>query len=683
VFLPAMIQEWPMGASVKRILVFGILGWALTMLSSQAQTTTLAFELATYSVREDVGSITISVIRSAGTNGTVSVNFATSDGTATAGLDYVANSGTLTFTSGVTVASFTITVLNDSNLESNETVNLTLSSPTGGAALGTPSTAVLTIRDDDAPSIQFAADSFEVQENAGEALITLVRSGDLNTAVTVEFTTADGSATAGDDYATTTQTVEFAEGETTNSVTVAISNDDWAETDETVNLKLSHPTGGAVLGNRDTATLTIRDDEPPQLQFSTNQYSQIEGAGSATITVIRLGSAAGTGTIHYSTDNNTAISGEDYLRTSGTLTFLPGQSSKSFSVTILDDTMAESNETVRLTLSDPTGDFDLGAPAEAALTIVNDDRQIMLFLDEDGDEVTATLTGHGAMDIAWAGGHTGSVESVLLSATDATTTLSIRVRKRGDGLLQIGEIIADGSLRRLDAKACDLTGSIEFAGDFPGLKTTIALHEIADEVSIQLANPIAKLTAARIGACEIHVPEIGNLSVAGDKRRGITGDFLALLNLTGLETNKTMLGGLSVAGQITNAIINTTVGSIGNVRASAMVDSAIFAGYTPHDDSRPLASGDFLPALRIGSLNVRGAGAAFRNSFVAAAKFGRASLSGVEWRNDNVEYGIFAPEAIGSVNVRSVFDGAEKIGSFRWKRNGSDDQTAGDFHVKQ
>src|SRR5262249_26691779 len=98
------------------------------------------------------GTATITVTRTGGSNVPVSVNYATSNGTATAGSDYTATSGTLNFGVGETSKTFTIPILDDTAVENPETVTLTLSNPTGGATLGSPATATLTINSDDTSS---------------------------------------------------------------------------------------------------------------------------------------------------------------------------------------------------------------------------------------------------------------------------------------------------------------------------------------------------------------------------------------------------------------------------------------------------------------------------------------------------------------------------------------------------
>jgi hypothetical protein len=119
--------------------------WARTL----AAPGVLQFSAVSYSISESGVNAAITVNRIDGSGGTVTVAYATSNGTATAGTDYTAAAGTLTFTDGELTKVFTVIVHDDALVEGNETINLTLSAPTGGAALGTPSTAVLTILDND------------------------------------------------------------------------------------------------------------------------------------------------------------------------------------------------------------------------------------------------------------------------------------------------------------------------------------------------------------------------------------------------------------------------------------------------------------------------------------------------------------------------------------------------------
>ncbi|HEX2950806.1 MAG TPA: carbohydrate-binding protein [Armatimonadota bacterium] len=113
----------------------------------------LQFSAAAYSVNENGSSVSITVSRVNGSEGSVTVNYATTNGTATAGADYSTTNGTLTFAAGVTSQTFSVPIIDDQSVEGNETVNLTLSNPTGGATLGSPVSAVLTIADNDQSGI--------------------------------------------------------------------------------------------------------------------------------------------------------------------------------------------------------------------------------------------------------------------------------------------------------------------------------------------------------------------------------------------------------------------------------------------------------------------------------------------------------------------------------------------------
>jgi hypothetical protein len=645
---------------------------------ARAQSGSLTFSSATYSTSESAGSINITVVRTGGATGAVTVAFNTSDGTATAGADYTATNGTLAFADGQTNASFSVALMNDLLVETNETVNLILTNPTGGASLGSLSNAVLSIIDNDTPVIQFSAAAYSVSEDGTNAVIAVTRMGGTNVAVTVDFIATNGTATAGVDYTATNGSLTLDAGVISTNFSVAIFPDGMIGPDTTVSLLLSNATGGAVLGSPSNAVLRILDNGMPELQFTTNSFSQIEGAGSVTLTVTRLGKTVDEVTVDYATQEGTATNGSDYLDTTGTLVFAPGETQKSFAITILSDSLFESNETFSTALSNPTNLTNpalgaiLGDPSSVTVTIINDDPQIVKFTDEDLDAVTATLTGHGTMEINFAGGGTnGSVDSIVLLDTDASSELKILVKKAGsgDGLLKIGSLTGEGALRVLDARSCDITNAINLSGDFPDLRSIVTLHAIGDNTTISFSNDVEKLTAATIGVCEIVAPRIGSLLVKGDKAHSIAGDFMATV------TNTTMLGRLFVAGAISNATVSVPNGNIGSVRAAGMFHSKIMAGFTPTFTNMPFRSGMFIPDLRIGSVSVHDSDKPFLDSVLIADKVGRVMLRSVETNNNSMAFGVFARTSIGSVTI-----GAPK---FHWKRGIATDVSLSDFHVKQ
>ena len=210
---------------------------------------------------ESSGRATITVTRTGVAVGTLSANYAVSDGTATSGSDFTARTGKLSFTAGQTSKTFTVSIKRDTLNEANETINLTLSDPVGGL-LGSQSTATLTVNDNDAAGvIQFSAASYTVGEAARRLIVTVTRTGGTASGVGVTYATSDGTATAGADYTATSGILTFAANQTTKTFTILVTNDTAVEGNETINLTLSNPTGGAALGAQNTAELTITDND--------------------------------------------------------------------------------------------------------------------------------------------------------------------------------------------------------------------------------------------------------------------------------------------------------------------------------------------------------------------------------------------------------------------------------------
>jgi hypothetical protein len=211
-------------------------------------------------VAESKGKLVVTVTRSAPTTGAVTVTYATSNGTALAGSDYSAAAGTLTFNSGVVKQTFTIAINNDTLVEPSETVNLTLSSPGGGAILGARSSAVITITSEDkGGTLQLSAGTYSSSEAGPTAIITVTRTGGTASEVTLDFDASPGTAVPGTNFVPVSGTLVFASGELSKTFAVLILDDQVAGANTTVNLTIGNAGGGGTLGARTTGVLWIVD----------------------------------------------------------------------------------------------------------------------------------------------------------------------------------------------------------------------------------------------------------------------------------------------------------------------------------------------------------------------------------------------------------------------------------------
>ena len=230
-----------------------------------AQTGTLRFSAASYSIDEDGGSLIVTVNRTGGSDGAASVSYTTLNGTATAPADFSARSGTLNWLNGDSAGkSLSVPIVNDSTFENDETFTVMLSSASG-AALGSPSTATVTIFEDDQPpvgALRFRSINQQVEELAGLATVEVERVGGSEGAVGVNYSTLDGTATAPQDYQTTTGTLSWADGEQgIRMFDVVLVPDMISEGVEFFEAQLSNPTGGATLDEPSITLIEILDQE--------------------------------------------------------------------------------------------------------------------------------------------------------------------------------------------------------------------------------------------------------------------------------------------------------------------------------------------------------------------------------------------------------------------------------------
>lgn len=303
-----------------------------------------------------------------------SVNFTTANNSATAGVDYVANAGTLNFGAGVNTQNITVVVNGDFAIEGDETFFVNLNTPTNGAVIS-DNQGLGTITDDDVAGNVTIDDVTVTEGNAGtvNAVFTVTRTGGA-AAFSVNFATANNTATAGVDYVATAGTLNFGAGVNTQNITVVVNGDAAFEGNETFFVNLTVPTNGAVITDGQGLGTITDDDGPPT--FTINDVTVTEGnAGTvnAVFTVTRVGDLTGANSVDWATADNTAtIADNDYAAGGATLNFAATIATQTVTVVVNGDVNFEPNETFFVNLTNATGGATI-TDAQGIGTITNDD----------------------------------------------------------------------------------------------------------------------------------------------------------------------------------------------------------------------------------------------------------------------------------------------------------------------
>jgi urease beta subunit len=188
----------------------------------------------------------------------------------------------------------------------------------------------------------------------------------------VHYAPADGSAKVPGDYTAANGDLTFNPGQTSKTVTVVIQGDLVNEANETFTVNLTNSTGVAIGVGQGIGS--IKDNDPlPQLSIS-NAPARIEGNANSrndSFIITLTGATERKVTVHYATADNTATASSDYTAKSGTITFLPGQTSKTVAVAILGDLTVESDETFFVNLTSATNASIVDG--QGVGTITNDD----------------------------------------------------------------------------------------------------------------------------------------------------------------------------------------------------------------------------------------------------------------------------------------------------------------------
>ncbi|UOY07489.1 gliding motility-associated C-terminal domain-containing protein [Muricauda sp. SCSIO 64092] len=315
-----------------------------------------------FTVNEDAGTATFDVALNADVQGGFDVDFAIADGSAIAPGDYTvaAANGTLSFTgTNGEVRSVTVTIIDDTLIETPEDLNITLSGLTTNLINIVGGTATGTINDNDGGAGSgIAVTGFTVNEDAGTATFDVALNADVQGGFDVDFAIADGSAIAPNDYtvAAANGTLSFTgtNGEV-RSVTVTIIDDTIIEAPEDLNITLSGLTTSLINIVNGTATGTINDnDGGTGSGIAVTGFNVDEDAGTATFDVALNADVQGGFDVDFAIADGSAIAPGDYTvaAANGTLSFTGTNGEvRSVTVTIIDDTLIEATEDLSITLS--------------------------------------------------------------------------------------------------------------------------------------------------------------------------------------------------------------------------------------------------------------------------------------------------------------------------------------------
>jgi hypothetical protein len=233
-----------------------------------------------------------------------------------------------------------------------------------------------------------------------------------------------------------------------------------------------------------------------------------------------MGGTHSPATVQYAASNGSAVDGTDYMATSGSLAFDPGVMNRSFIVPILNTSVGKGGKTVKLALHNPTG-ASLGDRSASTINIIGSPTTSpVVFTNADGDVVTMKLSGAGAMQVSLVVNGVGPIDQILLTNTDATSTLSVTVKRgrQGDGLVDIGSIVGS-SLKSLNAPKANVVGDGINLG---GALGSVTVNSVRNS-RITAGSRIKSVNVQSFDGSVITAPQIGTVKLVNVNTNAVSG----------------------------------------------------------------------------------------------------------------------------------------------------------------
>ncbi|MBI4392993.1 MAG: DUF1697 domain-containing protein [Euryarchaeota archaeon] len=568
----------------------------------------------------DPGKLTIT--RNGTTATALTINF-TLGGSASNPADYIL-SGNATLTTaiipiGASSVNVTVTPVDDSAFEPAETVVLTLG--TGSYTIGSPDNDTVTIADNDGPVVTVTASDASASETGpGTGTFMVARTGATTSALTVGFAIT-GTATNVVDYAlsgnASSSTVTIPAGALAANVTVTPVDDASIEAAETSIMTLQgSPFGAYTLGSPSAATVTIADNDVSGVTLSLAGSPMAEAAGMATLTASLPGATTHTVTVNLGF-TGVAIFSTDYSRSSASITINPGQSSGTATLTAIQDSLIEGDETIIVDIVSVSGDVEAGTQQVTA-TIIDD--------DGDGDgalpNVTLSLVGSPMAEAAgvatvWATLSAATTQTVTVDLTFSGTALltSDYTRSATSIVISIGTTTGTVSLGAVQDTVVD-----------PGETIVVDISNVTNAVEVGTQQVTATITdddgitpTVTLSLTDSPMPETGGIAYVTATLSKTTNQtvtvflaFTGTANLTGDYTPSDTTIVIGPTGLTSTIMIWAASDSVDEADETVIVDissvtNAIEAGTQQvtaviTDDDEPstgVGGGDSLPTVTL------------------------------------------------------------------------------------
>ncbi|MFO1084224.1 MAG: Calx-beta domain-containing protein [Reyranellaceae bacterium] len=627
--------------------------------------------------------ITFTVKLSQAASGPVTVNYATADGTALAGSDYTARTGTLTFAVGETSKTIQITVAGDTAVESTESFTVGLSGAAGATIAD--GSAVGTITNDDVqapPPTGGVGLAYTVTSNWGSgfnAAITVTAGSTAFNGWTIEFNSTANITNiwnavivshVGDHYVVKNASWngQVGAGQSTSfGFQATAGSAGTAATDFTVN--------GVAVGT---------DPALPSLSIADASVAEGDsGMRDLVFTVTLSKAASGTVSVAYATSNGTASAGSDYTAASGTVTFAAGETSKTIRVQVAGDTTVESNETLTLTLSAPSG--TTVGKATATGTITNDDTAPLPTLaigDTSFAEGSAATPGNGTFTVTLSvasastvtvkyatadgtavAGSDYSAQSGTLTFAPGETQKTIKITAIGDSTVEANETLSVLLSSAAGATIADGTGAGTITNDDAAPLPTLALGD-ASFAEGSAASPgsgtfTVTLSAASSSTVTVKYATTDGTAVAGSDYIAQSGTLTFAAGETQKTIKVTAIGDAAIEANETFSIALSSA-------SGATIADGTGAGTIVNDDTAPPVT----PSLSLADTSVvegnPGGGSAAGgwlstsgNQIVDSAGHS-VQIAGVNWFG--FESSTMAPHGLWTRGYKSMMDQMVSLG---------------------